>query len=130
MLPDVHVWHGALDLFSWSNQGEVDARVSVVPWVDGVISVEYRYARLVVPGSVWRSDYLVALGSAPLNTSPELGHELDAKVAWSPWAPVDLELGYSALFLGKGAQAILATTHPGSVSDVAHLATLQARVTF
>ncbi len=130
MLPDVHVGHGALDLFSWSNQGEVDARVSLVAWVDGVISVEYRYARLVVPGGVWRSDYLVALGSAPSNTSPGLGHELDAKVAWSPWAPVDLELGYSALFVGKGAQAILATTHPGSVADVAHLATLQARVTF
>jgi alginate export protein len=130
ILPDVHVWHGALDLFAWSNEEEASARVSVAPWIDAVATLEYRYARLAVPGGLWRSAYLVSLGAAAGNTSQDLGHEIDAQLSWSPWAPVDLVAGYSALILGTGGRAILAASHPGSVPDVSHLAYAQARVGF
>jgi hypothetical protein len=130
LLPDVQVWHGAMDLFSWSNEEEANASVSVSPWVDGFVAVEYRYARLAVQGGLWRSDYGVALGAAPGDTDATLGHEIDAKLAWSPWAPLDLELGYSALILGEGARSILAARSTGSVPDVVHMGYGQARVEF
>ena len=44
-------WHGAMDLFAWSNEAEVNARVAIVPWTDGVAAVEYRYVRLAQPGA-------------------------------------------------------------------------------
>ena len=119
-----------MDLFAWSNEEEVSVGATIAPWVDGVASVEYRYARLAVPDGVWRSDYLVTLGVAPGNTDTDLGHEIDARLAWAPWAPVDLVAGYSALILGGGGRAILAASHPGSVPDVSHMAYVQARVGF
>ena len=130
ILPDVQVWHGAMALFSWSNEEEASASVSVAPWVDGVVGVEYRYARLAVQGGLWRSDYGVALGAAPGDTDATLGHEIDAKFAWNPWAPLDLEVGYSALILGEAARSILSATYPGSVPDVMHMGYAQARVGF
>jgi hypothetical protein len=130
LLPDVHVWHGAMDLFAWSNEEEASARASIVPWVDAVASIEYRYVRLAVAGIPWRSAYFVSLGARPGSTDQELGHELDGQLSWSPWAPVELVAGYSALVLGTAAREILAATHPGSVPDVSQLAFAQARVGF
>jgi hypothetical protein len=130
ILPDVQTWHGAMDVFTGSNEAEVNARLSAVPWTDGVAAVEYRYVRLATPGGLWRSDYLVAFGSAPGNTDSELGHELDATLAWAPWAPLDLVAGYSLLMLRGGARAILAESQPGSVPDVSHSGFAQVRVTF
>jgi hypothetical protein len=130
ILPDVQVWHGAMDLFTWSNEEEVNASVSIAPWVDGVVAVEYRYARLAVQGGLWRSDYQVALGAAPGDTDAALGHEIDAKLAWTPWAPVDLEAGYSAFIVGEAARSILTASHAGSVPDVSHMGYAEARVGF
>ncbi len=107
LLPDVHAWHGAMDLFAWSNEAEVSARVSVAPWTDAIAAVEYRYARLAEPRGTWRTDYLVTIGNAPGNTQADLGHEVDVSLSWSPWIPVDLSAGYSVLALGDGARAIL-----------------------
>jgi hypothetical protein len=130
MLPDAGVWHGAMALFTGSNEAEVNATVSAIPWADGVVAVEYRYVRLAVPGSLWRSDYLASLGSAPRSMDANLGHEVDAKVACNPWAPLDFELGYSALLVGGGARAILAASYAGSVPDVAQMAYVQAKIAF
>jgi hypothetical protein len=116
LLPDVHTWHGAMDVFSWSNEEEASARVSVVPWTDGGASVEYRYARLAQPGGAWRSAYLVTLSGAPANTQADLGHEIDAALSWSPWEPLTLLAGYSALILGDGARNLLAAVPSGSPS--------------
>jgi hypothetical protein len=45
-------------------------------------------------------------------------------LTWSPWEPLELTGGYSALVLGDGARAILAAgTSP---PDVSHLGYLQA----
>jgi Alginate export len=107
LLPDVHRWHGAMDLFAWSNEAEANARVGIVPWTDGALAVEYRYARLAQPGAAWRTAYLTTIGSAPGNTDATLGQEVDAMLGWSPWEPLSLELGYSIFFLGDGARAIL-----------------------
>jgi hypothetical protein len=107
LLPDVHTWHGAMDLFAWSNEAEVNARATIVPAYGTTLLLEYRYARLAQPGAPWRTAYLTTIGSASGNSNPDLGHELDAAFAWSPWAPVDLEVGYSVLILGGGARAIL-----------------------
>jgi hypothetical protein len=126
MLPDVHVWHGAMDVFAWSNEEEVSARAAVAPWTDAIAAVEYRYARLAEAGGVWRSGYLQTIGAAPGGGSSELGHEIDAVLAWSPWVPVDLTAGYSALLLGDGARGILAASRTASPPDVLHFAYLQA----
>ncbi len=129
MLPDVHVWHGAMDLFGWSNQAEVSARVAVSPLADTVAAVEYRYARLVQPGDAWRTDYLVQIGRVPANTRADLGHEVDAVFAWSPWLSLELTAGYSLLLLGDGARAVLAATVPGSgPPSVSHYAYAQGTV--
>jgi Alginate export len=133
LLPDVHTWHGAMDLFAWSNEAEMSARVAVAPWAEAVAAVEYRYARLAEPGGTWRTGYLATIGSAPGNTSGDLGHEIDATLTWSPWVPVEIGAGYAALLLGSGARAILAANQVGSLradgtlatSHLSHLGTLQ-----
>jgi hypothetical protein len=114
LLPDVHVWHGAMDLFAWSNEWECSARVGIVPWTDSVASVEYRYASLARPGAAWISGYLETIGLAAGNQRSELGNEIDATLRWSPWVPVELAAGYSMLVLGGGARAILAARAVGS----------------
>jgi hypothetical protein len=116
LLPDVHtVWTGAMDLFAWSNEEEADARVSIAPWSDAAASLAYRYTQLAEPGGTWRSAYLEPIAAAPGNTARALGHEIDAILAWSPWAPVDVTLGYSALLLGDGAKNLLVANGVGPV---------------
>jgi hypothetical protein len=115
LLPDVHRWHGAMDLLAWSNEAEANARAAIVPWTDGVAAVEYRYARLAQPGAAWRSAYLTTIGSAPGNTDASLGQEIDAMLRWSPWEPLALEVGYSIFFVGDGARAILRADGVGKV---------------
>jgi hypothetical protein len=124
LLPDVHAWHGAMDLFAWSNEAEASARASIAPWTDAIAAVEYRYARLAETGGAWRTDYLATVGVLPTNTKPDLGHEVDASLTWSPWVPVELAVGYSLLALGDGARAILSSRFGGSASPppLAHFA--------
>jgi hypothetical protein len=123
LLPDVHVWHGAMDLFAWSNEEEANARVAVTPATDAVAAIEYRYARLAQAGGAWRSAYLTTIGQARANTDADLGHEIDASLAWSPWAPLDLYAGYSVLVFGGGARAI---THVDQ--HLSHEAVVQVRL--
>ncbi len=127
LLPDVHTWHGAMDVFAWSNEEEANVRLGVAPFADAVAAIEYRYARLAEASGTWRSGYLMTLGSAPTNTHADLGHEIDASISWSPWAPVNLGAGYSVFFLGDGARAILGTQEPAHVS---HFAFGEARLRF
>jgi hypothetical protein len=125
LLPDAHVWYGAMDLLTWSNELEANARLSVVPWTDAVAALEYRYARLAQPGGAWTTGYLEQLVTVPGNTRAELGHEIDAKVSWSPAVPLELEAGYSMFVLGDGARAIL-TASSWSAPGLSHYAYLQA----
>jgi hypothetical protein len=110
LLPDVHTWHGAMDLFAWSNEIEGNARVAVAPWTDAVGAVEYRYVRLAQPADAWRAANLLPIGQAPGNTQSELGHEIDALLTWSPWVRLELTGGYSVLLLGDGARTILGSS--------------------
>jgi hypothetical protein len=126
LLPDVHEWHGAMDLFAWSDEWEANARVAIAPWTDGVAAVEYRYAQLAAAGGSWVSSYLFTLGRASGSISTELGHEIDAYLAWSPWVPVELSAGYSMLVLGAGAKAALAYVR--TPPDLAHYAYGQVTV--
>lgn len=119
LLPDAHVGYGAMDLFSWSNIIEGHARVAVEPFADATAAVEYRYARQAQAGGAWRSDYLITLAPPSASTQAELGHEMDATLRWSPWVPMELAVGYSALVLGDGAKALLAGERV-SPPDVAH----------
>jgi hypothetical protein len=128
LLPDVHVWHGASDLFAWSNEEEVSARVTIDPWTDATAAVEYRYARLAQPAGAWLTAYLATVGQAPGNTQPELGHEIDTVLRWRPWVPIELTVGYSALVLGEGARAVLRATNVAP-SPLTHLAYTQATFT-
>jgi hypothetical protein len=136
LLPDVHVWNGAMDVFAWSNEEEVNARAVAVPWTDAIAAVEYRYVQLAQPGGAWRTAYLTTIGIDAQNTSRALGHEVDASLRWSPWASLALEGGYSFLLLGDGARAILAANaigkpQPGggvSIANLSQFAYLQATV--
>jgi hypothetical protein len=107
LLPDVHRWHGAMDMLAWSNEWEVSARLTGTIATDAEAAVEYRYARLVEASGAWRSGSLELIGSAPGNAQAELGHEIDAGLKWSPWVPVELSVGYSVFILGDGARAVL-----------------------
>lgn len=129
LLADVHEWHGAMDLLSWSNEAEGSVRVAAEPWPDGIASLEYRYARLAQPGAAWQSGYLLTIGQAPGSSRSSLGHEIDAAIEWSPWPSLKIEAGYSVLFLGDGAQAILKTTYT-VVPAASHYAFADARVAF
>jgi Alginate export len=132
LLPDVHTWHGAMDLFSWSNEEEASLRVTAAPWTDGIVAVEYRYAQLAQTEGAWHSASLDTIASPlPSNTASSLGHEIDASVRWSPWAPVELSAGYSVAALGDGAKALLAAQLQGSSlspPSLAHFAYAQASV--
>jgi hypothetical protein len=116
-----------MDLFAWSNIIEGSARVSIEPWADAVAAVEYRYARLAQAAGAWRTDYLQTIAPASGDAQADLGHEIDATLRWSPWAPLDLVAGYSVFALGSGAKAALAGEHY-LVPDVAHFGFGQASV--
>jgi hypothetical protein len=138
LLPDVHTWYGAMDVFAWSNEMEASARVTVVPWTDTAVAVEYRYAELVEPSGDWLNGYLGVVGQAPGNASRALGHEIDGFVTWRPWPALDLLAGYSAFILGEGAKAVLTNPAVGrgtveadgslKAASVAHFAYAQATV--
>jgi hypothetical protein len=125
LLPDVHTWYGAMDLFTWSNELEGNARVTAVPFTDGLASVEYRYARLAQPGGAWTTGYLNQFIGAHGSSSADLGHEIDARLSWSPWVPVELTGGYSALIVGDGAKAVLERSAI-QAPNLSHYAYLQA----
>jgi hypothetical protein len=138
LLADVHAFHGAMDVFAWSNLIEGSASASVVPWNDTRATLEYRYARLAEASGEWISAYLSSIGRAPGSSSAELGHELDAVFAYRPWPVLELIGGYSALLLGDGARSILAAEARGQASAdgtyspaaVAHLGYVQATLNF
>jgi hypothetical protein len=125
LLADVHAWHGAMDVFTASNEEEVSARVGAVPFADGSAAIEYRFARLAQASGEWRSDNLVSLGQK-VGGSADLGHEIDASLAWSPWSGVVLDAGYSIFVLGDGAREILGP----AAAKTSHFAFAQASVTF
>jgi hypothetical protein len=125
LLPDVHTWHGAMDLFAWSNEAEVSLRAAAETSTTSAAALEYRYARLAQAAGTWRTGYLATVGAAPGNTHADLGHEVDAVFRWSPWSPVDLSVGYSLFLLGDGARAVLAASQLAIPSSV-HFAYAQA----
>ncbi len=135
LLPDVHTQYGAMDIFSWSNTAEANARVGIAPSRVTKIDLEYRYAELVKSRGEWLNGYLEPVGRAN-SGSGVLGHELDLGFAWRPWIPLDLRAGYSLLFLGDGARAIMAAEGRGerqanggiTTSSTSHFAYLQATV--
>jgi hypothetical protein len=125
LLPEVHTWHGAMDLFAWSNELEASARIAIAPWTDAIAAVEYRYARLAQPGDAWRTAYLTPLGRGSSGTQPDLGHEVDAVLTWSPWIPIELAAGYSILVLGDGARTVL-NIGVGAAPSLVHFGYAQA----
>lgn len=134
LLPDVHTHYGAMDVFAWSNVVEANARAGVAPSRATKIELEYRYARLAKAAGEWMNGYLEPVGRA--NGSGDLGHELDLGLAWRPWVPLEFRAGYSLLFLGDGARAILAAEGRGDrqangnvdTPTTSHFAYLQAQV--
>lgn len=113
ILPDVHTWHGAMDVFAWSNLIEGHASVTVAPWTDTQLGVEYRYARMAEAGGDWLGGYLSSIGRAPEPHGAELGHEIDLGARIRPWTPLELSAGYSLLALGDGARAVMAAQARG-----------------
>jgi hypothetical protein len=114
LLPDVHSHFGAMDIFSWSNVVEGNARISVVPVHSTRVDVEYRYARLATAAGEWLNGYLEPVGQSDGKSGAELGHELDVGFAYRPWVPFELRAGYSVLLLGDGAREIMAAEARGA----------------
>jgi hypothetical protein len=134
LLPDVHAFHGAMDIFAWSNIIEANARATVVPWTDTQFAVEYRYAQMAEAKGEWLSGYLGSIGRTSSNGSSELGHEIDAFFTWYPWTALEIHTGYSAFIAGDGARTLLAAQARGALQadgtyapvGVAHYGYLQA----
>jgi hypothetical protein len=134
ILPDVHTWHGAMDVFAWSNLVEGYVSAAIAPWNDALIGVEYRHARLADTRGDWIGGWLAAVGNAPQPQSEDLGHEVDVGATWRPWAALEVTAGYSVLLLGDGARSVLAAQGRGSAqpdgsfapADLAHFAYAQA----
>ena len=141
LLADPQRFHGQMDLFSWSNQIDAGGRVELVPFTDGTVGLEYRYARLAESRGEWIGSYLTSVGSTttppvatttpatqPVTTANELGHEIDVVVAYRPWVPLELRAGWSGLVLGDAAKGIMAA-HRRGTPDLAQYAYLQATLT-
>lgn len=136
LFPDPSAWHGAMNLFAWSNQLEGNARVSAIPWTDTVLALEYRFARLAETRGAWVGSYLNTIGRAETD-SADLGHEWDASFRYRPWQPVEFMAGYSYLRLGTAARHILGFMQRGEpqpqgtfiVTRNAHLGLLQVSIT-
>jgi len=135
LLADPQRFHGQMDLFAWSNAGDVSGRAQIVPWTDTTFSLEYRYARLAKASGEWIGSYLTTVGSAaqppgaaaagyapvPGPPNAELGHELDASFAWRPWLPLELRAGWSGLLLGDGARNIMAAYARGTADAAGNI---------
>ncbi len=136
ILPDVHAWHGAMDVFAWSNLIEAHGGVSVAPTEGAQVGVEYRYAHMAESGGDWLGGYLTAIGRAPEPHGSELGHEIDLGARYRPWSALELGAGYSLLALGAGAKAVMAAQARGRLleggtyapSDFAHYTYLTGTV--
>ncbi len=134
LLPDTHVLHGAMDVFSWSNEIEGNARVTIVPAAETSLSVEYRYAQMATASGEWLDAYLLSVGRVSGNASTSLGQEFDGAFTWRPWTALELAAGYSLYLLGDGARTILAAERRGTggadgtydPTGVEHYAYLQA----
>ncbi len=137
ILPDVHLHHGAMDLFSWSNLMDIGGKLSLVPWTDTQLGFEYRYATLANGRGEWLNAYLAPVARPNANDEKDLGHELDVVFAWQPWVPLDLRAGWSTLLLGDGARTAAAGQARGfnrgdgtyAPARFSHLAYLQATLT-
>jgi len=138
ILPDVHVHHGILNVFALSNIIDFGGRLAVVPFRDGKISAEYRYAMLADSHGEWLNGYLFAIAAPQQNNLRDLGHEIDVAINWRPHSALDLTMGYGALLLsGDAARTILRAQRRGdvqpdgsiSVADVSHFGYLSATVT-
>jgi hypothetical protein len=133
LYPDVHVDHGLLGAFAWSNLIDVHGSVAIVPATDMRLMVGYRYARLADKGGDWLDTYLVPV--APISTFPagvvtseELGHEIDVLYTYRPWPAFAMSVGYSLLILGQGAKDAMTAeerTSKGVPPDLSHYAFLQ-----
>lgn len=128
LLPDPQRFHGAMDLFAWSNLFDATARARVSPSRDTTLTLGYRYARLAETSGEWIGGYLgavgrttpsaafVAAGFVPGTSTPDasLGHELDASVAWRPLVPLELRASWSGLLLGDAARAVMSAEARGA----------------
>ena len=138
LLADPQRFHGAMDLFAWSNQLDVGGKVTVVPWTDTTLGFEYRYAELAKAQGDWIDSYFTSVGrQAATGKKKALGHELDVGFGWRPWSPLELRAGWSGLLLGEGAKAIMVTQGRGdrlsngavSPASIAQYAYVQATMT-
>lgn len=125
LLPDEHRWHGAMDLFAWSNEAEVSAGLAMTPLQHVKVAAEYRYVRLAQAAGIWHAEDLTTIGGAPGNTHADLGHEADVGLTWSTAASLELSAGYSLLTLGEGGRAIIRANQLGS-PDLSQFAYVQA----
>lgn len=138
LLPDVHVHHGLVNAFALSNVIDLGGRLQIAPFRDGKVAVEYRALMLSDSHGEWLNGYLFAVGRAESDGQRDLGHEIDAHIAWRPHPALDLAAGYGALLLtGAGARGVLRAQRRGEVQldgsiappDVSHFAYLSATVT-
>jgi opacity protein-like surface antigen len=136
LFPDVHVHHGVMNQFAWTNLVDLTGGVSVAPVEHLELGVDYRYVRLFDAKGEWMNGYLLAVAGPPQNGKEELGHEVDLALRWRPHPSLDLAGGYGFFVLGDGARVAVAQQLRGTLNadgsysppDVSHFAYLQATV--
>ncbi len=139
LLPDTQRWHGAFDLFGFSNLADLGGQLALSPSSLVTATLGYRHARLAEARGDWVGSTLVTLGRANRDTSGSLGHELSAKLEVTPLPGLTFALSYAALVYGDGAKAVWearrAEQMPGVVAlsdapSLAHYAFTEARLRF
>jgi hypothetical protein len=138
LLPDTQRWHGALDVFAFSNLADVGGQVEIEPFDDASLRLGYRYAAMADRGGEWISSSLGTLGrarTAGADDSSSLGHELSARFGVEPIEGLTLGFSYAALVYGDGAKQVLGrgasspvNANAPEVPDTTHYAFTEVRV--
>jgi len=126
ILPDAHNNHGPAGFYAWSNIIEAGGDVSARPIDEVRARAGYRFVGLAEPDGRWSTASLQPVGTAPRNDSRVLGHQVDAVVTVTPWAPLSFDAAYGVLFMGDGGEAILDSA--GRPRDASHWVMLQSRL--
>ncbi len=127
IVPETHEHFGQMDLLAWSNAVEVGGEVSVKPDEEILMALGYSFLGLAEPGDRWTTGTLMAVGAAPDNESPIIGHEIDARIEYSPLSAVTFMGGYGLCVLGDGGKAVLEAAGRGE-RDLLYYGFVQAEL--
>jgi hypothetical protein len=127
IVPETHEHFGQMDLLGWSNAVDAGGEVSAKPDEEILMALGYSFLGMAEPADRWTTGNLMAVGAAPDNESPVIGHEIDARLEYSPLRAVTFIGGYGLCVLGKGGKAVLEAAGRGE-RDLLYYGFVQAEL--